>query len=250
MKEAKFYCNEPCTILSELDEDSVCIELHNYDDDRLIVDREYISDAKIDIQDEFREARREIEQLKLEAKMNLQHEQRKIDSEIESLKNRAAQFSGLQEMYAYLNGDFEYVVYQSGMPEYDKLDETFCNCDKTDLASIQFRYRKGQPIAMFIGSYGDASDGNRGVVGCRDIETVKDQLIRRLEAEDNQSRFSHWKEEWVRICDELNITHEKIDQFRKELTSAAKKQAESRVVDCEAELKEAKLKLKNCKEMK
>lgn len=105
-----------------------------------------------------------IEQMRKEISL----EKYEVRKEIDELKKQTEKFDGLKEMFHYLNNDYQYVIltdYYIGA-QIKKLDECFCDNDRTELASVSFRvknYHKKEKLGtfkMYIGQYSDDS-GNK-----------------------------------------------------------------------------------------
>lgn len=225
-----YYCNTPCTIVTEIDEHEAVIELYSDEPDcdcafddcpslyptRAIVPRRHITETPITnetVLDIVRKAEIEAREKAREIVSDAKKEKLEIEKRVAEIRKRCEGFEGLNVMLDFLSGEIKFVVYvkdsygcRCGIAS---LDELMCGCDSHELASVSFRSKgrqriKKRSIQMYIGQYSDDSGSKYLVEGFRTFNEAKEHLfdlLRSGKMKMDASLLANFKK-WNMSCEE------------------------------------------------
>lgn len=235
-----FYCNQQCTVLAELGNGDVAIEIMSsvplYGDEeftyedlphRMIVPTRHLTAQPIvveDIREKMEAAEADARKQSRDIARDARNEKAQIEKQIEEMRKEVGKFDGLQTMFDYLNGDIKYVVYTGATFSHEtgiaKLDTMMCSCTSSELAAVSFRSksqqeRRGCTVQMYVNQYSDDSGCKFAVKGFKTLEGAKEYLLGELKAGRVKigERLLKNLDEWGIECDE--ITQFKVDAAEK-----------------------------------
>lgn len=124
-----YYCNEVCTVVTELDDNEVVIDLvigglevaGGYDEPpyfeplirRLIVSKKYLTENKVDLEAPLAEVQKQVCKLEREAELRIKAKEKAFEDKIASLKERVSGHKDFEKLLNLFEGKLNWAVVKS-----------------------------------------------------------------------------------------------------------------------------------------
>ena len=265
MNKDVFYCNEPCEVIGELENDEVVIKIEAgeyYGDDfdypevypverTLIVNKKYISPNRINIQDtissEIKKAETEARDIIRKAKIEAQGIIKTSKEKKDNIEYRMKKIEGLKPYLDYLEGNIKYILYEYRYPNEKQYDskilpvEEFDKKEREDDNSLRAyfleksRYRKESKVTIILNQYSDYSGSEKYKVQLfKNWEDLEKHVYLLL---DNSERINNRA---LTDLQKWGFKHNLINEVVKQDKTKLKEQKKEKINKLEIEIKKLK----------